>query len=824
MSQKTGISSEEKASTKTIKEQMLLRSIFVCSCGKLHEFKLYFEKEYFIAFGCGTVKLIQLNGANDYHEKCKKCGNEIEIENDYFEKTDKNTNFFCKKCHSKKNENMTPISKIINKNDEKRNDMDNKFGYFINNNGKNEESELYRNNLYHVQLLRKFIYYLFFLRKLYSKKSHEYTIISNFLEYSKELLDIATKNINIYDLYHFNKEVIIYGCLFDVKKKFLSPQFKSQYNRLLIKCKKKKFLSIEMLKSIYRKYEEAKLINYLENDLMLEKYCKIKEIDFGRKVFLEATELRMKVLDVKLILSNLETDSELIKLKAVISKLEDELRLERYFKSFLEVPGQFSIFRKCASLILNKIIEKNQEKLNFIEPSESIINSTKYIISLMNKQLSSLKEDEMVNSIKKKISSLETILNKYKNYKTNKGKDKIKSLRLPIIKLEEDEKTFLSKNINMDEYYRSGKKISVENDNDKELEVIINYFFELREKTSRTIHVNDKENQKFYFFQNDKSILPKKEEDDDLDKALEKIKEIIENFPKSEEITYIQLVEFLFGNKNNEFIMSEKKINYLLSFLNLKLKQLSNNKDNYEKIKKKLKSSIKRIRCVITLLQEESDNIKYEKFISIYQLNVNAKEIFEYLNCIVDYIFCKNEEENESDSDEENEEDTIDIFNEFKKKEEQYREKIKDLIKKDQKFNTYIPIYLNVKLKEYIDENIQDLNIKINEVKKNILKKNLLLLQLEKIKTVIFSLKLYNFDTKTHFENFIQEYDETLPKKLLKISENERVDAGISNFNVFVEKIKAYIGDVDENVEITGKEPSQFLLNLFLKKIGLSWS
>ena len=824
MSQKTGISSEEKASTKIIKEPMLLRSILVCNCGKLHEFKLYFEKEYFIAFSCGSVKLTQLNESNDYHEKCKKCGNEIAIENDYFEKSDKNTDFLCKKCHSKKYENMLPISKLVNKNDEKRAGMDNKFDYFINNNGKNEKSELYRNNLNHVQLLRKFIHYLFFLRKLYSKKSHEYGIISSFLEYSKELLDIATKNINIYDLYHFNKEVIIYGYLFDEKKKFLSPKFKSKYNKLLNKCEKKKFLSIEMLKYIYKKYEEAKLIDYLENDLMSEKYCKIKEIDIGRKVFLEATELRMKVLDTKLILSDLETDFELINLKSVISKLEDELRLERYFKSFLEVPSQFSIFRKCASLILNKIIEKNQEKLNFIEPSESIINSTKYIISLMDKQLSTLKEDKMVNSIKNKIKFLETILNKYKNYKTNKGKDKIKSLKLPIIKFEEEEKTFLSKSINMDEYYGSGKKISVANDNDKELEVIINYFFELRDKTSKTIHVNDKENLKFYFFPNDKSILPKKEEDDDLGKALEKIKEIIENVPKSEEVTYIQLVEFLFGKKNNEFIMREKKINYLLSFLNLKLKQLSDIKDNYGKIKKKLESSIKRIRCVIRWLQKESDNIKCEKFISKYQLNVNAKEIFEYLNCIVDYILCKNEEENESDSDEENEEDTINIFKEFKKKEEQYREKIKDLIKKDQKFNTYIPIYLNVKLKEYIDENIQDLNIKINEVKKNILKKNLLLLQMEKIKTVIFSLKLYNFDTKTHFENFIQEYDETLPKKLLKISENERVDAGISNFNVFVEKIKAYIGDVDENVEITGKEPSQFLLSLFLKKIGLSWS
>ena len=60
-------------------------------------------------------------------------------------------------------------------------------------------------------------------------------------------------------------------------------------------------------------------------------------------------------------------------------------------------------------------------------------------------------------------------------------------------------------------------------------------------------------------------------------------------------------------------------------------------------------------------------------------------------------------------------------------------------------------------------------------------------------------------------------------KKLCSKNEKE-VNAGITNFDVFAKTLKGYIGSINEKVEITGEEPSQFVLKLFLEKIGLSWS
>ena len=108
-------------------------------------------------------------------------------------------------------------------------------------------------------------------------------------------------------------------------------------------------------------------------------------------------------------------------------------------------------------------------------------------------------------------------------------------------------------------------------------------------------------------------------------------------------------------------------------------------------------------------------------------------------------------------------------------------------------------------------------------LKANIKGKNLLYLKLEKIKEIILSLKLYNFDVKSHFEEFAKEYEKILPEKKLNIGENKAKDVGIITFNTFKEKIKTYIGDINAKVEITGEEPSQFVLKLFLKKIGFTW-
>ena len=40
-----------------------------------------------------------------------------------------------------------------------------------------------------------------------------YYYYSYFIDYSENLIDIAIKNINVYDLYHFNKETLIYYCI-----------------------------------------------------------------------------------------------------------------------------------------------------------------------------------------------------------------------------------------------------------------------------------------------------------------------------------------------------------------------------------------------------------------------------------------------------------------------------------------------------------------------------------------------------------------------------------------------------------------------------------
>ena len=120
---------------------------------------------------------------------------------------------------------------------------------------------------------------------------------------------------------------------------------------------------------------------------METKYFQIKEINIGKIIFIEASGLRGKYLEFKSILSELENDSKIINLKTSLIKLENELKLDKYNNSFLNIPGQFSILRKSTSIILEKIIKNNQEKLNFIPPSETILNSTLYFISNIEQQL-----------------------------------------------------------------------------------------------------------------------------------------------------------------------------------------------------------------------------------------------------------------------------------------------------------------------------------------------------------------------------------------------------------------------------------------------------
>ena len=828
---------EEKESKKSIKESFEHKNILICSCGKFHELSLRFQKKhYYIDYPCMNIKLSQIDELSDNHVKCKYCNKEISIDNDYYEKRKKKTIFICKNCLSsyiknegKEEKELHLISELKNTNDEKRKYMAKKFTEFINNNGK-EENDFYNKNLEQFQLFQNFIDYLFFLRQLYSEKNKRNKIISNFLEYSENVIDIAIKNIKIYDLYHFNKEIVIYSYCNKDKDYFFSHKFKNLYSKLLNNCKKGKYLSIEMFKYIYNKYDKKKLVDHRFSEVVLEKYCKIKKLDVGKQIFKEADELRMKYLNYKLLSSEMEYNIETINLKAKISKLEGELKLDKYINSFLEVPGQFSLFRKSASIILNKIINNNQEKLKFISPSETVINSTLYLTSTIKKEIAVHKESTISKSIKNKLEQLEKKLEEYKYRNKKESNKKVEKLKFPLINLSEGEKEFLAKNLKKESEEKKPSKITVSDVDDKDLEFIINYLFELRDDTSEIIHINNKDMLKHYSFPDSRGPLPEKKKYDDLEAAIKNIKTVIECIPKYDKVSYAQLIDFMFGPRKDTFLKMENKIDYLLTFLNIDIMKLGDIKDNYIKMNNNMLTKVRKTQNFLNSIYKESNEEKYQKFIKKYKIKVDSKAIFDYLDFIFLYIYCKMEEEIPYEP-ENNLGDykplaLLDIAKIFRDKEKIKRNEINDIFEKDNKIITYITNYLNTEFQKFFEKGLKEFKDNLAELEKEIAEKNLLYLKSEKIREIIFSLKLYFFDIETHYNDYVLKNEDNLPPiKYLKINENEKQEVGgIENFGNFINILKKYIGDTKEQVEMIGREPSQFVFNLFLQKIGLNWA
>ena len=81
--------------------------------------------------------------------------------------------------------------------------------------------------------------------------------------------------------------------------------------------------------------------------------------------------------------------------------------------------------------------------------------------------------------------------------------------------------------------------------------------------------------------------LPIKDENNDFSHTVETIKSVLDITPKYDEITYDQLINFLFDIEKKNYFDRDNKIDYLLKFLNLKLKKLADIKTEYMKDKKK---------------------------------------------------------------------------------------------------------------------------------------------------------------------------------------------------------------------------------------------
>ena len=247
MSIGTQISTIDNNLKDTINENFFIENILCCKCGYYHEFCVDFQKDYFIIFPCISIKLIELQSSKNFRKKCHFCKSIISIETDYLKQKKNKTIFICENCYKNeckkkdsKYNNLKNISSIIfdeNGNDEIIKKIKNKFDDFIDEN--DDDNEFYKQNKTNIELLKNFIIYLCYLRKLYDEENKVYEIITNFLNYFEYLIDTASKNKQLYDIYHFNKEAIIYSYSIEKNEMFLSSKFKSQYRYLLKKCKKK---------------------------------------------------------------------------------------------------------------------------------------------------------------------------------------------------------------------------------------------------------------------------------------------------------------------------------------------------------------------------------------------------------------------------------------------------------------------------------------------------------------------------------------------------------------------------------------------------------
>ena len=659
-------------------------------------------------------------------------------------------------------------------------------------------------------MLKNFIIYLCYLRKIYDDKNIIYKIISNFLEYSEHLLDIALNNIEIYDLYHFNKETIIYSYLIDDDKKISLNKFQSKYTNLLNKCEKKKYLSQKMLELICKKYEQKDAISPDVIFNIKNRYLKQIKINIKKEVFSGASSAKLNYLTISSAFQEIKDELQLIKLKIGLNKLNGEIVIDNYLNSYLNIPAEFLSLRKSSSIILNKLIKKNHEKLNFIKPSKKIINSTLDLIFKIKKNLD---EGEVGTSLRDKLNKLESILSSY--IKGKKNDKPLYKLKTPLIKLDKVERNLLSFILKNDAY-KFSNKISVADSDDSDLDFIINFFFELKNKASETIHINEKENLQFF----------------SLFKKLEELPE--KNDIKSDNASYSALINIIFPSEKNDFLEKENKVDYLLTLVDIKDDNLCNVKNKYLKYKKSLDKLPEKLINIIDASYFEIDEERYKKFINKYGIKKNSKEIFEYLGNIIEYIMpykiietIEDEEkviENDSINNyKKREVYTIDIQQKYFKKEEELRNNILDLFEKDPKFITYITNYYWIKLNNYVKDNRKIFMDKIQSMIEKMESKYLLYLKLKKMKNIFSELKKYRFNIQEYFNNFVEEHcKEYLPTKKKKISEKVVEEQVITNFNYFIERLKEYICDINEKVELTDNEPGEFVLKLFLEKIGFN--
>ena len=435
-------------------------------------------------------------------------------------------------------------------------------------------------------------------------------------------------------------------------------------------------------------------------------------------------------------------------------------------------------------------------------------------------------------SIKEKLENLEEILTKYQNsFDRKKNIEKIYKLEPPLIELNKKEKNFLKENI-INVKLKFPKKIKT-SEKDSELQIIIDYLFNLKESDNDIIHINEENKIKYFSITNKFKKVIEPGKDDNINKVLENIKETITSFSKMEEITYGDLIDFTFNTPNNKYMTSDSKVNYLLSFLKTKKERLEEINEQYEKFKREMKAKSRIIIKMVNIIDSEDNEEKYKNFIEKYEIKNDYNIIKEYLNILIKFsmpnITSKENNKNEKkekDSNDGEEEDLfqheIDEETNIMNEEEKLRNEIIIIFQKEPKFLKYIEIYLKHYLNKYVNNVKNKFFEDIKKIIENTKSLKLNYYKLGKIIEIINELNTFQLSIKDHFKHFFEFNENPLPKKKIQIGK-DRGKVKEFTIDIFIEKLKKYIGDVEEKVDFYSEEPDDFILRLFLYKIGLNF-
>ena len=603
MSQNSEITTSD---AQILKRKNIFDQLLSCKCGNFHKFSVIYTKKFKIIFFCGnkrhTNKIEEIYNNNKFCFKCNQCQNIISVNTDYLNTENNKIKFICNNCFVKKH--MKNFTKLVDYKGEKENislDILNNLNDLKNVKEKNQLTEFYNENLIEINEFEIFLKYLFFTSNFFPTNSQEKKIINNFFEYLKKMIEISLNNKILYDIYHFKREANIYADIYE-DNEFLSDNFNKFYSELLNKCSKKKYLSLEMLKYVHENLFKLELALPIDDYILIANFFKENNNkNITTKIYKVISDISKSFLEFKSEENKINFKNKIYNLENKVSELNGEIKIEKYLNSFFNVPGEFSLIRKNINFILGKIIKNNANKLKFNKPNIKIIKLTIEFIGKIKENLHNIivnKKDDinLKNSISEKLKKLEEILTKYQNALNSKYKNenkKIENLEPPLIKFTDKEKQFLKDNY-LDIPQRIIRKL-IEPEEDEDLQIVIDYLFSIKEIGNETLHLNDKEKLKYYSFTKNYQTTPQYNKNDELEDALKNIKKIIEIIPKISDLTNGKMIDYTFKNPTNKFMISENKMEFLLSFLNLKRKGLKEINEKYKTIKNEMEITAAKI-------------------------------------------------------------------------------------------------------------------------------------------------------------------------------------------------------------------------------------